>query len=293
VNPAAGCLLPLAPWTARIVGVFGKAVSLLHPDGALVSVVSRAEHLEARAMMPASGWDAFAAGMAHALDAAARDEFALATWDGARLVGAHGTTLDLAGCETWDPRPTLAGLASGPDKMMWSAVADRLMDMLFMAHAATGTDEGILGDGAIARAFAARLCSTRFPVCIVGFGPGTTPSGDDWIAGYLCAADSVSGAPGQAVPGFRGAIRQALDRTTAAGRSLLLGAIAGVAPAYLVRLAEGAAALARALGRDSEQAASEAETLVAAALDAALRHGATSGEDALLGFVAGLREHRA
>jgi hypothetical protein len=244
-------------------------------------------------MMPASGWEAFAADAANALDAAARDEFALATWDGARLACARGAALDLAGCGIWDPRPMLAGLASGSDRMMWSAVADRLVDMLLAAHAATGTDEGILGDGTIARAFAARLRSTRFPVCIVGFGPGTTPSGDDWIAGYLCAADSVSGAPGQAVPGFRDSIQQALDRTTAAGRSLLLGAIAGAAPAYLVRLAEAAASWACTLGCDSQQAASEAETLVAAALDAALRHGATSGEDALLGFVAGLREHRA
>lgn len=243
-------------------------------------------------MMPASGWEAFAGGAARALDEAAQGEFVLATWDGAGLVCASGAALDLAGGETWDPRPSLAGLASGSGQMMWSAVAERLQDMLLAAHAATGTDQGILGDGTIARAFAARLRSTRFPACIVGFGPGTTPSGDDWIAGYLCAVDTVSGSPGQTVPKFRAAIRQALDGTTAAGRSLLLGAIAGAAPAYLVRLALDAAALARAAGGDSGQATSEAEALVAAALYAALHHGATSGEDALSGFVAGLREPR-
>ena len=86
MKPAIGCLVPPSPWTARIVGVFGKAVSLLHPDGALVSVVGRAEHMEARAMMPAAGWDAFAAGTARALDVATRHEPAMAIWDGTRLI---------------------------------------------------------------------------------------------------------------------------------------------------------------------------------------------------------------
>lgn len=292
MNPALGCLVPPAPWTARIVGVFGKAVSLLHPDGALVSVVGRAEHLEARAMMPAAGWEAFAAATARALDAAAGREPAMAVWDGARLVSARAAVLDLAAYEIWDPRPHLLSLATCSDDTTRSMVADRLAAMLLGAHEAAGTDEGILGSGSMARAFKARLASDRFPVSIVGFGPGTTPSGDDWIAGYLCAADIAGGAPGQAVPEFRDAVRPALDRTTAAGRSLLLGALAGAPPAYLVLLAGAVAAMARAVAAASERDLSGAVLLVAAALDAALRHGATSGEDALTGFVAGLRGSR-
>jgi len=271
------------------VGVFGKAVSLLHPDGALVSVVGRASHLEARAMMPAAGWEAFAATTARALDAATGHEPAMAVWDGARLVSARAAVLDLAAYEIWDPRPYLSGLASFHDGTPWSMVADRLAGMLLRAHEAAGTDEGILGSGTIARAFATRLASARFPVSIVGFGPGTTPSGDDWIAGYLCAADIAGGTPGQAVPELRDAVRPALDRTTAAGRSLLLGALAGAPPVYLVRLAGAVASLAQALISGSELALSKAEPQLRAALDAALHHGATSGEDALAGFVAGLR----
>lgn len=274
------------------MGVFGKAVSLLHPDGALVSVVGRAEHLEARAMMPAAGWEAFAAATARALDAAAGREPAMAVWDGARLVSARAAVLDLAAYEIWDPRPHLLSLATCSDDTTRSMVADRLAAMLLGAHEAAGTDEGILGSGSMARAFKARLASDRFPVSIVGFGPGTTPSGDDWIAGYLCAADIAGGAPGQAVPEFRDAVRPALDRTTAAGRSLLLGALAGAPPAYLVLLAGAVAAMARAVAAASERDLSGAVLLVAAALDAALRHGATSGEDALTGFVAGLRGSR-
>jgi len=240
-------------------------------------------------MMPAAGWEAFAATTARALDAASGHEPAVAVWDGARLVGARAAVLDLAAYEIWDPRPYLSGLASFHDGPPWSLVADRLAGMLLRAHEAAGTDDGILGSGTMARAFAARLRSKQFPVCIVGFGPGTTPSGDDWIAGYLSAADMAGGAPGQVLPEFRDAVRPALDRTTAAGHSLLLGALAGAPPVYLVRLAGAVASLAQALIAGSEQAISGAESELAAAIETALHHGATSGEDALSGFVAGLR----
>lgn len=238
-------------------------------------------------MMPAAGWEAFATASARALEASIGQEPAVAVWDGTRLVSARGTALHLAGSDTWDPRPSLARLASGA--LTWPAVADRLSGMLLKARAIAGTDEDILGDGIIALSFAARLHAVDFPVSIVGFGPGTTPSGDDWIAGYLCAADLVGGAPGQAVQTFRNATRAVLDRTTAAGRALLLGALAGAPPAYLVRLARAAVAMASALGGGSEAAISEAVARVESALDAALQHGATSGADAVSGFVAGLR----
>lgn len=237
-------------------------------------------------MMPASGWDAFAAGTASELEEAGGQRNAEVSWDGTRLKSALGTALDFDGSQTWDPRPSLAGLGQGA--RAWVAVADRLQGMLLRAHGAATLDDGILGNGTIARAFAARLQAVDFPVSIVGFGPGTTPSGDDWIAGYLCAADLIGGTPGLAAREFRNSIQAVLDRTTAAGRALLLGALAGAPPAYLVSLARAAATMASALDGQRPKA-SDAGGPLESALAAALRHGATSGADAVSGFVAGLR----
>jgi len=113
-----------------------------------------------------------------------------------------------------------------------------------------------------------------FPAALVGFGPGTTPAGDDWLAGYHCAADLVSGrGPGNAEAALRDEIRARLGRTTATGRSLLTGALAGVPPRYLCALVE---ALAEPCASDDE---------LVDAVESALSHGASSGRDAVDGFL--------
>jgi len=68
-----------------------------------------------------------------------------------------------------------------------------------------------------------------------------------------------------------------LTRTGAAGRALLEGALEGAPPAYLVDLALAAADRGPGAPGRLERA-----------VDGALGHGATSGEDALAGFMAGL-----
>ena len=112
----------------------------------------------------------------------------------------------------------------------------------------------------------------------MGFGPGTTPAGDDWLSGYLLASYLLAGGPGTGAAELRLSIRAALPRTGAAGRALLEGSLAGVPPAYLV-------ALALALADPGPGG----EVSLARAVGEALEHGASSGEDALAGLLAGLR----
>ncbi len=278
-----GCLVPLSPWTGRLVGATGKALSILHPDGALVSVVGEPGRMEARALVPAGGWDGFRRSAEGLLDGGAGR--VPASWDGAslRLEGDEGAdaVLPLDGAETWDPRPGLLGAAGMiPASERREAVVriGRLVRAtLERARAAGRSSEGIHADGPFAEGFRRLSRSPGFPVNLVGFGPGTTPAGDDWLSGYLTAADLIAGGPGKGAPSVRAGVRESLTRTGAAGRALLEGALESAPPAYLVELALAAADRgAGAPGR------------LERAVDGALGHGATSGEDALAGFMAGL-----
>lgn len=273
-----GFLVPAPPWEARLVGSFGKALSLLHPDGALVSVVRRPEYMEARALAPSSAWDGFASRASGPLCGDAGP--VVARWDGRCLTLAGIARLDFCGADLWDPRPALADAAAAvtrlrSDAPSWErlrAAFSRAARVAVAASRARGKRaEGLHAEGPFREAFRALSLEAGFPANLVGFGPGTTPAGDDWLAGYLCGSDLVSGGPGLGSPRLRDAVSGALERTGAAGRSLLLGALAGGPPAYLAGLA-----LAFAGGGLAE------------ALERALGHGASSGEDALAGFTAAL-----
>lgn len=322
--PLIGCLLPPAPWECRLVGAFGRAVSLLHPDGALVSLVGSAGSMEARALAHPAGFGRFAAAAERAQDAVEREPPAAAgkrggdapggasvargdggrargvsvTWDGRRLElraplgGEAGRiALDFSDGRAWDPREPRRGPISAEAA---AAAIQAIRGALALARAGGRPSEGIHGDGPMAAAFGRLSAAERFPANLVGFGPGTTPAGDDWLAGYLAAADLVAGKPGGAEPELRAAVSAALERTTAAGRALLIGALAGAAPAYLSALAAAARLAesgpgATAGGHAAEPAAGESGPgAIEAAVMGALDHGATSGEDALAGFVAGL-----
>lgn len=344
-----GLLIPSPPWSGRLVSASAKAVAILHPDGALVSVVGFPSYMESRSMMPAAGFCDFAARAAELLDTLrlqqacdtvgpvgssssggmTRDVEPLqATWDGQRLsvvpcasampmmsmvsaaslvsVRSAGLArgpdlvLDLGSKPSvWDPRERLTGaarrfLAAQETRGGLSAataelntarlLTAELRTLLAKAYAAGRRAEGLHGTGAFAQGFRRLLAHSDFPAVAVGFGPGTTPAGDDWLAGYLVALDLREGGPGKAVLPLRQRIRGRLDQTTAAGRALLQGALAGSPPEYLVALAE-AAAQGLTLPVPGQE-------LFRAAVAAALAHGATSGEDALAGFLYGLEAAR-
>ena len=181
-------------------------------------------------------------------------------------------------------------------------VAAEVRALLAAAYAAGRRAEGLHGSGLFSQGFRRLEAHPDFPAVAVGFGPGTTPAGDDWLAGCLVALDLRAGGPGLAAPGLRERIRGRLEQTTSAGRALLLGALAGAPPEYLVGLAEAATGLAvawlsaPAAGMESVagQTAGQAQGLARLrdAVSNCLEHGATSGEDALAGFVYGLGADR-
>jgi hypothetical protein len=262
----------------------------------MVSVVGRPSSMESRSMMPAEGFSSFAARAAKVLEASGRkssEVFPEAAWDGRQLLLApapvqaaneapvDGPVLDFnQNTVVWDPRSRLAEAAAGWSPAAGILAADTLAAevraTLAGAYAAGRRAEGLHGTGAFAQGFRRLEAHPDFPAVAVGFGPGTTPAGDDWLAGCLVALDLRAGGPGKAAAMLRQRIRDRLGQTTAAGRALLRGALAGAPPEYLVGLAEAAAGQMQGFA-DLNGAVSNC-----------LAHGATSGEDALAGFVYGL-----
>lgn len=307
-----GFLVPTAPWSARLLAVASKAVILLHDDGAAIAVVGREDDADARAFVMGNGFTEFAAKAAGLL-ARADAEHApgpRAVFDGRSLAvtaGEHGSSgglgssgalgssegpgcvmacsADASGAAVWDQRRQLAEAARlfslkqagrEPAHSAGMALIEAVLaESRLAARKAGRAETGIHGNGPFARAFERLMAAPGFPLNLVGFGPGSTPAGDDWLAAYLAGRDLLDGGPGRSVPALRSALASSLARTTAAGRALLLGALAGAPPAYL-----GALILALA---------GHAPDGIRNATLAALGHGASSGEDALTGFLAALR----
>lgn len=107
---------------------------------------------------------------------------------------------------------------------------------------------------------------------LVGLGPGSTPSGDDFICGAL-AANELLGKPFDT-----GSIGTRIGATTKGGEVLLWLATRGSFPKYLCEFAHGIHGAA-------------AETVAAAVVKAA-SHGETSGTDSVCGFLYALRAQR-
>jgi len=180
-----------------------------------------------------------------------------------------GTAIKLEGAREWNPAPDWARLAAGeqlrghlehlqaivvghrPDS--WGVRAEAAMSGLIAALAA-GDLDGV-------RRHAAALC---------GLGPGLTPMGDDWLAGWLVGLrlafpDSDQRAVGEAV------LEAARGRTTALSLAFLRCAARG-------ELSEPWHKLLAAL---ADGTVAEVETAAASVLG----FGATSGAAMLTGFL--------
>ena len=111
---------------------------------------------------------------------------------------------------------------------------------------------------------------------LVGLGPGLTPSGDDALVGLLAVLQRLApaGAPwlGQLL---RPAVARRLDRTGDISAHYLRLAVAGHVGERLVAICD---ALAAGTVDDAQAAAA-----------AVVAGGATSGADALLGILSGVR----
>ena len=120
---------------------------------------------------------------------------------------------------------------------------------------------------------------------LVGLGPGSTPSGDDFIAGALLGetalrllwsaeSKAVADSLEPVIPWSKGKedLWIAMNRTTDAGKTLLWQALQGHFPNYLI---ETVRCVSAAKGKQE----------IADAVESAVACGATSGTDALTGFV--------
>jgi hypothetical protein len=120
---------------------------------------------------------------------------------------------------------------------------------------------------------------------LVGLGPGSTPSGDDFITGVLLGeealkllltteAKAVADSREPMIPWSmeKEGLRVATDRTNDSGKTLLWQALQGHFPQYLI---ETVRSISDAEGKQE----------IAEAVERAVSRGATSGTDALTGFL--------
>ena len=116
---------------------------------------------------------------------------------------------------------------------------------------------------------------TRCVAALVGLGPGLTPSGDDALVGLLAALHRLAPAGDASLALLAAAVRTHLHRTGDISAHYLRLAVDGHVGERLVALCD-----ALAVGADRD---------VDAATASVAATGATSGADALLGVVAGVR----
>jgi len=255
---AKGCLLPKPDWTATVMGCSSRALALKHEDNAGISIVASMDDMDARA---------FALGASFASFSGFVKKGDRLLYDGKSLSSEYGLFVETENAIVWDPRPEL--VKAGKIKNAKHVII--AMESAIKGQGDNALNEEGISSGAFGKAFKKLVQGAAFPAKLVGFGPGSTPAGDDWLGGYLTAMDARLGQPGGSAAMLRGSIAAELCRTSFSGRSLLLGCLEGCPPAYLARLA-----LAAISGSSAE---------IAAAVKEALGHGASSGRDAMDGFV--------
>jgi hypothetical protein len=273
---------------ATVESAFAEAVNLVTPQGAALALVSQR-----------AGNGPLNAVVSHPQALALLSRGDTVCGDGAALSLGKGWRLALAPAAAWDPCPDYgrlarwpqvvarnlawlrqhlpleapqASLAARPLALTQGAFGSRPSVALVQARAGALTD-GVRqgyeqGDLGKITAFAGRLA---------GLGPGLTPAGDDWLAGWLVGLRAAA-----TLNGYRPQLE--LD---AVGRAVVGSARARTSRlslAFLQAAADGAvaepwhallAALVDGVQYQLRHAAAEI-----------MRHGATSGSDMLAGFLA-------
>ena len=100
---------------------------------------------------------------------------------------------------------------------------------------------------------------------LIGLGVGLTPSGDDYLTGWL----AVFASSGRTVPGLEAAIIDSLERTTKVSQLYMKAALRR-------EFAEPVRELCRAMSVDD---------VTTAAVEIMMDHGATSGQDIMTGMI--------
>ncbi|MBE2232590.1 MAG: DUF2877 domain-containing protein [Anaerolinea sp.] len=269
----------------RVESAFAEAVNLVTPHGAAFSLVSRRV-----------GNGPLNAVVSHpqALALAGLHPGARLRGDGQWLTQGDGWRLALTPATPWNPVPDYARLTHGPQavrrNLAWlpgylahHAPAASLAAPASSSHPpatrlmqaqAGQVIDGLLqsyrqGDLGQVAAQAGRLA---------GLGPGLTPAGDDWLAGWLVGLRAAAALDSTAPPLPLEVVGQAVVASARTTRLSL---------AFLQAAADGAAAepwhmLLAGLPSDDPDPLRPAAAAI-------LRTGATSGADMLAGFLAAFR----
>lgn len=263
-----GALVP-DPFTAEVASVHSRVVNLLLPEGFLVSLVRDPGDMTALAIevprLPNSGFDSRLLSRSGALVRSrpstfgSKGELAIALGSGRTFSGGllRGSLADGLG-ETL--RSAILGL-SGDDGFVSLLAEPRNQ---FARRAAEVLAQG---DAELSR--------------LLGLGIGFTPSGDDFLTGYLmasdlwCASGSDAGVGEASAARLRQSIGDRFTETTPGGRTLLYLALRRSYPWYLLRFWRRI----RVIDGDQLYKAGVSEAVKRAAT-----HGETSGLDALTGF---------
>ncbi len=256
-------VLGLTGW-GKVVSSFAGAVNLRHPQGLLVSLVEDPRNMTSLSVCVPALFR--------------KQERRLFPGKRVRLEGPSLATedfvLDLQGRPIWQGRITgedVKGLS--PSKIL----------LLKQSLVSMGQDGGFLGllrreqtDNAFVSKARRVLAGGQVLCGLVGLGPGSTPSGDDFVAGVLMREEAKAVAEHRepVIPwsAEKEGLRAAMDRTNDAGKTLLWQALHGRFPSYLI---EAVRSVSEAKGRQE----------IDEAVERAVSHGATSGTDALVGFV--------
>ena len=199
-----------------------------------------------------------------------------------------GGLVDLSGAAAWDPRvPALAPGARHRLPVLTRALATRPGDGIGPAVASPASGETLSLLTPRVRPTLARLraaVEAASPAALVdaaaglvGLGPGLTPSGDDFLVGFLGTL-RLSDAPGAALVNAAAApfLALAAERTTLVALSFLRHALRGEFAAPVQAVLDGL--------RGSTPTARFEE-----AVAAVLGWGHTSGADTLAGIISALR----
>jgi len=267
----------------EVVSTFSGAVNIRHAQGLLVSLIK-----ETRAMTSLSVClpDLFRK----------REKFPLVgervRFERRRMVTKE-FVVDFRGRPTWQgalTRNDVRGIRASKGSLLKEALLLKGRDGGFL---------GLLRGDASNNPFVAKamevLCKARAAPSrdsrlralsgLVGLGPGSTPSGDDFIAGALLGegtlnlllsgeAKAVADRQETVIPwsAEKEDLWVAMGKTSDAGKTLLWQALQGAFPEYLIEMV-----------RSVSDAQSKQE--IVDAVERAVGRGATSGTDALVGFV--------
>jgi hypothetical protein len=278
-----GAGVPRLNGWGEVVSAFSRAVNIRHAQGLLVSFVE-----ETRAMTFLSVCvPALFRGEKKGLVPGERVRF-----EGHRLV-TEDFVVDFMGRPTWQgtlTRSDMKGFRASKASLMKEALLLKGRDGGFLGLLRREEASNPFVDKAMKvlsgiQSAPSRTGALKILSGLVGLGPGSTPSGDDFIAGVLLGeetlrlllsgeAKAVAGSQESMIPWpmEKEDLWVAMNRTNDAGKTLLWQALQGHFPEYLI---ESVRSVSHAKGKQE----------IVDAVERAVGRGATSGTDALAGFL--------